>query len=335
MLQHLRANLILLVVTVLLCSVLYPLVLLGIGQAVLRDAAEGSLVRDKDGRLAGSRLIAQAFKSDQYFQPRPSAVDCNAAASGASNWGASNPLLRDRVAQALGPIVKYASGPKKGKPAGEDVVSWFQEQVKDDDKAEAEKRFLPTWANDHAAVAEQWIKNNVEAVAAWTGKDADAVKNESGDLVKTFFKDFAAKYPGMWPGVVDEEITKGQTAKRIKPAKDGTDVQANLFDLWLHAHPEEAALLERVPADLVMASGSGLDPHITLANARYQLDRVADAWAAKTKTDREEVRANIEKLLAEKAEAPLGGLVGVPLVNVLEVNLALDERLNPSARASR
>jgi K+-transporting ATPase ATPase C chain len=332
MLQHLRANLILLVLTVVLCSVVYPLTLLGIGKALMPKEAEGSLL-EKDGKTVGSRLIAQGFKGDLYFQPRPSAVDYNAAASGATNWGASNPLLRDRVAQALGPIVKYASGPRKGKLAGDDVVQWFQAQVKDD--AKADKRFLPSWANDHSTVAEQWIKNNAEAVGAWIGKDADTVKNESGDVVKTFFKDYAARHPGTWPSVVDEEVEKGKIAKRIKAAKDGDDVKANLFDVWLLAHPAEAAQLERVPADLVMASGSGLDPHITLANARYQLDRVADAWATKTKLDREQVRRSIDKLLEEKAESPLGGLFGVPLINVLEVNLALEGRLLTPTRASR
>ncbi len=81
-----------------------------------------------------------------------------------------------------------------------------------------------------------------------------------------------------------------------------------------------------MPADMVMASGCGLDPHITLDNAMYQLDRVASAWAATAKRDAGAVHKEIEAMLTEKAEAPLGGLVGVKLVNVLEVNLALDER---------
>ena len=90
--------------------------------------------------------------------------------------------------------------------------------------------------------------------------------------------------------------------------------------------------LERVPADMVMASGSGLDPDITLSNALWQLDRVAAAWAKKTGTTNERgLHDQIEQLLRDKSHAPLGGLVGVPLVNVLEVNLALRDRYQRTA----
>jgi K+-transporting ATPase ATPase C chain len=90
MLAHLRANLWLLVLTVLLGSVLYPLVLWAVGQTVLHDQAQGSLLTDAEGKVIGSRLIAQPFTADEYFQPRPSAVSYNGAASGALNWGANN-----------------------------------------------------------------------------------------------------------------------------------------------------------------------------------------------------------------------------------------------------
>ena len=89
-------------------------------------------------------------------------------------------------------------------------------------------------------------------------------------------------------------------------------------------HPD--ADLEHVPADMVTASGSGLDPHITLDNALWQLDRVAAAWAKKTGGTEKKVHQDIEQLLRAKSFAPLGGLVGVPLVNVLEVNVELGER---------
>ncbi len=162
---HLRANLWLLVLTVLLCSVLYPLVLLGIGQTVFHDKAQGSLLTDAQGHPIGSRLIAQPFTADEYFQPRPSAASYNAAASGASNWAASNYLLRDRVARQLGPIVKYRSGPKKGQPVGPDIESWFQK-----DQFDGKPGIVAQWAALHSAVAQNWIKAdklNAAYVADW------------------------------------------------------------------------------------------------------------------------------------------------------------------------
>src|SRR5947209_14948691 len=87
--HHLRANLWLLVLTLALCSVLYPLILWAVGQTAFPGNAQGSLI-DK----TGSRLIAQQFDGEEYFHPRPSAANYDASASGASNWGASNPALR-------------------------------------------------------------------------------------------------------------------------------------------------------------------------------------------------------------------------------------------------
>src|SRR5262245_39689336 len=117
--RHLIANLWLLVLTLVICSVAYPAALWAIGQAAFADRAQGSLV-EVDGKAVGSRLIAQPFGRDEYFQPRPSAASYNGAASAASNWGASNYLLRDRVARQLGPIVKYGGGPTKGQLVGPD-----------------------------------------------------------------------------------------------------------------------------------------------------------------------------------------------------------------------
>jgi potassium-transporting ATPase KdpC subunit len=74
-----------------------------------------------------------------------------------------------------------------------------------------------------------------------------------------------------------------------------------------------------VPADAVTASGSGLDPHLTLASARLQVARVAEA--------RGKTPAEIEKVLADMAFTPLSGLAGEQLVNVLEVNLRMDDRV--------
>jgi K+-transporting ATPase ATPase C chain len=72
-----------------------------------------------------------------------------------------------------------------------------------------------------------------------------------------------------------------------------------------------------VPVDLVTASASGLDPHISVAAARYQVQRVAVA----RKLSVEKVEALVEQAI----ERPILGLLGEPGVNVLRLNLALEE----------
>ena len=82
---------------------LYPLVLWAVGQTFFPFQANGSLLKGPDGKPVGSRLIAQPFTKDEYFQPRPSAASYDASASASSSLAASNYALRDRVARALGP----------------------------------------------------------------------------------------------------------------------------------------------------------------------------------------------------------------------------------------
>ena len=84
-----------------------------------------------------------------------------------------------------------------------------------------------------------------------------------------------------------------------KDAEDSADIAAVFFDLWRDAHPDD--VLEDVPADLVTASASGLDPHITLKNALYQLPRVAGKWAEFTGADAAKLRRDIETLLQQHA----------------------------------
>lgn len=336
MLSHLRANLLLLLLTVVLCCVVYPGILLGIGQTVFHDKAEGSLLYDKGGKPIGSRLIAQPFSGEGYFQPRPSAVSYNAAASGASNWGANNYLLRERVARQLGPIVNY-SGARKGQPVGPDIETWFQQ-----DQFDGKPGIVAQWAAAHSSVAANWVKAdplNGAYVTAWADEHSEEVaqwKKENNnpeskpeDLAIVFFTSFSNSNPGMFPSAVESAAEEGKTEKKIAPVKEGSDIQGIFFDMWRQEHAD--ADLEPVPADMVMSSGSGLDPHITLKNALYQLDRVAAKRAAETKRDAAQVRQEIETLLQQKREAPLGGLVGVDLVNVLEVNLALHEKYEGGA----
>jgi potassium-transporting ATPase KdpC subunit len=99
-----RGVLFTIVSAVLICG--YHGVLWGVGRVAFRSQAEGSLIRRADGTVVGSRLIAQAFKKPQYFQPRPSGVDYNAASTGGTNYGPSNPEHLKAVRERLDGITK-------------------------------------------------------------------------------------------------------------------------------------------------------------------------------------------------------------------------------------
>jgi K+-transporting ATPase ATPase C chain len=233
-------------------------------------------------------------------------VSYNAAATGGSNLGPNNPALRKRVVGMLGTLLKY----RDGKPVGPDIAAWVQENLKKDRAIlsrwiQADGNLAERWGGANADFLKSWEKDHQDATAKWRGENPDTADVPPTVLAGLFFESYLKDSSLAWPET------------------DGKDVQTAFFELWWKAHPQ--ADVEPVPSDMVMASGAGLDPHLTLKSALYQLDRVAAKRAEMTKRDQAEVRKEIEALLRDKAAAPLGGLVGVDLVNVLEINLALQE----------
>jgi len=181
-----RAVMATLALAALLCGV-YPAIVWGIGQIGFFSRANGSLVL-QDGRIIGSRLIAQGFTGPRYFHPRPSAAGegYDAASSGASNLGPLSKKLVDQV---------------------------------------------------------------TERIAAYRAEN------------------------GIAPFI-------------------------------------------KIPADAVTASASGLDPHISLGNAKLQSARVARARGIS--------ETAVQRLIQNHIDGPDLGFLGEPGVNVLELNLALD-----------
>ncbi|MGD9738646.1 MAG: potassium-transporting ATPase subunit KdpC [Bauldia sp.] len=192
MLAQLRPTLVMILSMTVLFGLLYPLAMTGISQIAFPSQADGSLIRDADGTVIGSSLVAQGFADPRYFQPRPSGAGAgyDAAATSGRNLG-------------------------------------------------------PTSATLIAAVTERTVALIPEA---------------NGRLI---------------------------------------------------------------PIDLVTASGSGLDPHISPAAAELQVERVAVARGLDP--------AVVRELVADNTEGRTLGLLGEPRVNVLLLNLALDALAAPAA----
>jgi K+-transporting ATPase ATPase C chain len=331
--RNIVKSLILLTATVLVCAIAYPVAVWAIAQAFFPFTANGSMVNGPDGKQVGSLLIAQPFTKDEYFWPRPSAASYDASAGTSSALSASNYALRDRVARMLGPIVKYKSGPEAGQLVAPDVEAWFQK-----DQFQGQPHLVAQWADNHNELAQGWVSadpTHAQAVTDWSKSHKsvvdDWIKQNPGtpqpqpsDLAVVYFENFSKDNPGKFPSSVTKQLPNGKSQTDIEPVASGSDVQSIFFDMWRQDHPD--APLQDVPADMVTTSASGLDPHITLDNAEYQLDRVAQKWAADKKLDPKRVRDQIDQILQENASAALGGLAGEKFVNVLQVNLQLASR---------
>ncbi|MCX6834970.1 MAG: potassium-transporting ATPase subunit KdpC [candidate division Zixibacteria bacterium] len=170
-----------------LTGLIYPLMMTGVAQVLFPHQAKGSLIIEH-GLTSGSALIGQAFTSNKYFWPRPSAVAYNPLPSGGTNLGPTAVSLRDSVV--------------------------------------------------------------------------------------------------------------------ARAARFGAPIIA-------------------VPSDLLEASGSGLDPHISPEAALFQIDRILDA-RGRTLAG----HSDLANLVVSHTEPPQFGLLGEPRVNVLELNLALDSLMH-------
>lgn len=99
MLNHIRPAVVMIALFTGVLGVAYPFAVTGVAQTVFSEQADGSLVRDKAGKIVGSALVGQTFAEPIYLHPRPSAAGdgYDASSSSGANLGPLNPDLIARV----------------------------------------------------------------------------------------------------------------------------------------------------------------------------------------------------------------------------------------------
>jgi potassium-transporting ATPase KdpC subunit len=141
-----------------------------------------------------------------------------------------------------------------------------------------------------------------------------ALIGQSFDDPKYFWGRLSATSPAPYTAFNGDKLT-GSSGSNYGPLNPALleAVQARIKALQ-EADPDNKA---PIPVDLVTASGSGLDPHMSPAAAAYQVGRVAQARGLRADA--------VRQLVAQHTEGRTLGLLGEPRVNVLALNLALDD----------
>ncbi|MDH2429654.1 potassium-transporting ATPase subunit C [Sphaerisporangium sp. TRM90804] len=267
------------IVLTLLTGVLYPLAVTGVAQAFFGGRADGSLL-SSGGRQVGSAVVGQSF-TDQRGEPVRRYFQSRPSAAGYD--------MLATAASNLGP---------------EDVVDTLPDPAGADDAAREGSRSLLTQVCARSAAI-----GRLEGVS---GARPYCTPDGVGAVLKVFpatgtptravsvnqacpAAPFLARYQGVAVecGRPGEDYAAGRTV----PVRGSAPIPV-------------------VPADAVTASGSGLDPDISVAYARLQAPRVAG--------ERGIALARVFTLIEEHTTGRGLGFMGEPAVNVLRLNLALD-----------
>lgn len=279
--QHLAAVRAVIVLTLLLGGI-YPLVVTGVAQALFNSNANGQII-EKNGADVGSAIIGQSFTDKdgdpigKYFQSRPSA-----AGDGYDMFSTA--------ASNLGP---------------EDVVDTLPD---------------PNGADDDAKAGSQSLLTTVCARSKAIG-ELDGVSGArpycTADGVGAVLKVFPAA--GTPTRVVS--VNQACPATPFIAAYQGVKVECGKpgedYSAGRTVPVRGDAPMPAVPADAVTASGSGLDPNISVAYAELQAPRVAKERGLDV--------AKVRSLIDEYTTGRALGFMGEPAVNVLQLNLALDK----------
>jgi K+-transporting ATPase ATPase C chain len=294
--QHWAALRALLVLTV-ITGLAYPLLVWAIGLLPgLNDKAQGSII-SVGGRPVGSALIGQSFTDSegnalkQYFQSRPSAAGAgyDPLATSASNLGPEN-------------IVDTPADPAQLAAGTAPSDAGFKASL------------LTLVCSRSSAVAQL---EGVDGSRPYcTGDGVGAVlsvigpREATGNVVRPT-KVVSVNQPCATTKVPFLATYEGV---KVECAQFGEDYSIGQIVPIRGAASADPA----VPADAVTASGSGLDPDISPAYADIQVARVAKVRGVSAD--------QVRQLLADNTHGRALGFMGEPRVNVLELNLALDQK---------
>ncbi len=278
--QHWAALRALLVLTVIV-GIGYPLFIWLVAQLPgLRDNANGSII-EVNGKPVGSRLIGQLF-TDSHGNPLPQYFQSRPSAAG----DGYDPLATG--ASNLGPE-SIVDAP--GKPS---LLTQVCTRSHDVGKLEGVDGSRPFCTGDGVGAVLSVIGPRDS-----TGNVLRPTRVVSvNEPCKTTQAPFLSTYEGM----------------RVECADYGEDYSIGQIVPIRGAAPANPV----VPADAVTASGSGLDPHISVAYADLQIRRVAGARGVTEDVVRQAVRDN--------QDGPVFGFLGEARVNVVELNLELDRK---------
>lgn len=136
---------------------------------------------------------------------------------------------------------------------------------------------------------------------------------------KTYYSNIGQKFTSdkyFWsrPSAVDYNATGGSPSNKSTTNPEYLKVVQARIDTFLVHNPGVSK--NEIPADLVTASGSGLDPDISVQAAIVQIKRIAKIRGIAAE--------NLQELISKNTEKPLLGLLGTEKINILKLNLALD-----------
>jgi K+-transporting ATPase ATPase C chain len=311
----------LLALTVIL-GIAYPLLVMGIAQLPgLKPKADGSVLR-QNGVAVGSSLLGQSYTDSdgqplvQYFQTRPSAAGSDTAAGG-DTAGTVGYDPTASGASNLGPESIVDTLPNPAVPRDTGTQSLLTQVC---------ARSAAIGALDGVSGARPFCTPSPVTALSSSGTTSGS---ETSNVAVTTETAVGAVLAVFWSGPgYHGQVTKVLSVNQACPTTPflaqyrGVPVQCMTYGIDISKAQivpirGNAPANPAVPPDAVTASGSGLDPDISVAYAHLQTKRVAAA--------RKITVAQVDALVNRYTTGRFLGFMGEPVVNVVQLNLALDQ----------